>query len=1345
MREGLHLAAGRVGRLAGILVMSLAQGALADLDRKIPIQIDNPSGLDRDWPIVCGVPFPQGMLQDAAGLRLEDAAGQMLPCQFTPTATWLADRSIRWLLLHFNASPAGQYYLTGGQPAGGEPSGITVEKTDGRLIIETGPARFLLLDDDPLIAEMSLKSAPGAPVIRNGGRGAYVVDQHGRQARLGGPLSEMQTSFKAQGPLWTVVRREGWYVAEDGERVARGIVWLHFFGGSPFVKLVHRLVLTEDTNRIWFKDIGLEFPAGFQGRQAVFETASDGGAPPAEAPLQPGDEAWMLQDDYPHFLATNSHFALALRTAGAERELARGAACGDWCGLDGEAAGLRVTLRDFARQFPKEFTVTPDGITVHLWAGRCGRELDFRAATLVREYWGEWCKNAAITPEQLAEIYSDAAASAKTHTLWLLPFAPGTSPAARAAYAAAAARRVLALPDPQWTCRAGVLGAPMLAKDAGRFPREEDYISDFFDRMLYGEVVFPQTGYIAFGRCPNVTGPGWFRCNGLIDYHLRRHVWSLYARSGERKYFEYGERFNRFAGDMVMHHWDTARQAGLSETSQWPEFKAVTRKVKGGFASAVISRDLDLKGRPFDDLPFYWGWSSGKVSGGSGVDMFNHLYHFYFSGDWETLELAEMHAEALKKYDFLQTPAPHRGVVELRYITALYSINWDPVLGEMARSLAHQFIDLDSPCGIYEEMSPSPLYKTGRNLVTLYDYYRLTGDDLARQGMEKIIEYKFRFLQQSPPFEYQSTVGWENVVGYWLTGDDKYLKIAFLSNRMAMRDFQSTLAEDLALPPESRAGKMIRYATHFNYHACLSTPVILKALAETAAPNAAPFPVLRKYHDAPTNAWVVVRKPAGQALRLEGVFQVAQSDELKLIVLGPDLQPARFDMPAIQEGIPDPFAYGLKTFYARIGLPAGLPAGDYRLGVDNPGGPAGYAISHTDAAQVALECPDGFWLGKAGLEAPGAFYFSPADRDTVELFAGSPVKITCGGMPVADLHGKTCGNLTLPACAERSGPWKIEAIQPAFVRLLNVPPIVSYLAPEALFLPEKTMPASAAAEEDSPSEPGAGASPFVRGRFGGGLKLAGRRDFQFPRGAGSLDGGYDYFPGRAGTIEFFFCPDWSALELTAPLDRRYVKPMLEAGDLRLVYMYGQAPYEDYPQNALVFYCGKTVKFEKSPGRYKHFGNQARIYPVRHRWLHLAVEWDVSATAPEFLEHGYRRADYQRGKSSETFWVYVNGRQHQRVQLNQGWPIYLHLGKEFALDYDLTGVAEIITLCGSAGGIMDELRISAGRRYGQDFTAPGAPFTPDQNTKALFHFDGNGQGFDGRSQPLRGEIRPPSKG
>ncbi len=81
----------------------------AGLDRKIAIQIDNPAGLDRDWPVTCGVPFPRGMIASTDGLRVEDARGRAVPCQFEITATWLADQSIRWLLLNFNASPAGEY------------------------------------------------------------------------------------------------------------------------------------------------------------------------------------------------------------------------------------------------------------------------------------------------------------------------------------------------------------------------------------------------------------------------------------------------------------------------------------------------------------------------------------------------------------------------------------------------------------------------------------------------------------------------------------------------------------------------------------------------------------------------------------------------------------------------------------------------------------------------------------------------------------------------------------------------------------------------------------------------------------------------------------------------------------------------------------------------------------------------------------------------------------------------------------------------------------------------------------------------------------------------------------
>ena len=36
-------------------------------------------------------------------------------------------------------------------------------------------------------------------------------------------------------------------------------VWLYFAAGSAYVKLTHSLIFTENTNKVWFKNYGLEF------------------------------------------------------------------------------------------------------------------------------------------------------------------------------------------------------------------------------------------------------------------------------------------------------------------------------------------------------------------------------------------------------------------------------------------------------------------------------------------------------------------------------------------------------------------------------------------------------------------------------------------------------------------------------------------------------------------------------------------------------------------------------------------------------------------------------------------------------------------------------------------------------------------------------------------------------------------------------------------------------------------------------------------------------------------------------------------------------------------------------
>ena len=193
----------------------------------IPLIIDSPSGLAEPWPITCGVPLPEGRFKDTTGLRLVDGDGKTVPCQIDVTATWLSDRSVRWALVSFQGQPDRSYRLQLAESGPAEQArgtSIRITEQAGAWIINTGGAEFRIDENDALVSRVAVD---GHVLLARGGRGAYVIDNRGREARLGGPGSDMTSRFCTQGPRWTVVRREGWYVTDEGERLARDAVDKH--------------------------------------------------------------------------------------------------------------------------------------------------------------------------------------------------------------------------------------------------------------------------------------------------------------------------------------------------------------------------------------------------------------------------------------------------------------------------------------------------------------------------------------------------------------------------------------------------------------------------------------------------------------------------------------------------------------------------------------------------------------------------------------------------------------------------------------------------------------------------------------------------------------------------------------------------------------------------------------------------------------------------------------------------------------------------------------------------------------------------------------------------------------
>lgn len=841
------------------------------------LQIDDVSGLDEPWPLVGGLPFAEGELWDASQIRIVRGDGVEVAAQIDITATW-RDGSIRWALASFTASPQADYRVEYGpdvsRTAPSEPLTVTAHD-DGSLSVATGAAVYRFAADRLLPDSGRMDNTV---FLADAGDGAYLVDNKGRLSRVAGEQAAIETQILKEGPMRTVIRRAGWYVTADGERVARAKAWFYFAAGVPYLRVTHTLVFTEDTNEIWVKDYGLEFRTPGQPRQVMFAHRQAEAAEKLDAltgsaswdaisPEQSqalvrlfsgeverdwthsdiapqGDEVYMLQDRYPHFLERDFWAVIGRGDPGSLSERFKHDnnvwvepwekavdVAGDWGDGHYDDFALAVVVPWMAQQFPKEIAFSPQGARVALWSSRSGRELDFRAETLVREYWQEWATGtwrgeprAPGGPTALASMSSNAQGAARTHDVWLLPRPGAQTDQGLDARKMAVSNPPLLQVDPVRLAATGAIGWPVHPRDVERFPEQEALIDGYWEPLRRAYVQLRHTGFIEWGKNHTLrhAKSQFFRQTRLIDYGLRRHVWALYGRSGQRSYWEYGSRFNRFAGDWELSHWTAGN------------------RIRGMFVDGV------------NTYPFHWGERSSPEHhsghGPTGHTIAHWLLEYYMTGDEYPLDLTRMVGDAyLNAWD----PEEHvytQSLNELQILAWLYSREWNEDFRTLARYRAERKIDLECPLGISDSIRNGPIYKTGRDLQSLYDYYTFTGDVTARQAFLKAVDYKYRFNLIRQPFDGQNYIGFVFSVAYKWTGNPNYLRV---------------------VNAQLEAGKRIaepRSGVTSNQHPTLSIPAALTVMAEVDEPIE-PFPVLSwdgQEHAAP----IVFGKAAGHAVEI---------------------------------------------------------------------------------------------------------------------------------------------------------------------------------------------------------------------------------------------------------------------------------------------------------------------------------------------------------------------------------------------------------------------------------------------------------------------------------------------
>jgi hypothetical protein len=189
----------------------------------------------RGEPVTCGIPWPRGFLKNPKDLCLQDQDGRAVPLQTAILDSW-PDRSVRWLLLDWQAEFSGQaqYTLCWANPSNSIPHspGLQVDQfPSGMLHCKTGTGSFqITVSEQDALWTYQPTDAPSESSIH-----LHMVAEDSK----GIPYTArtQRLTIEDSGPLRQVVLLQGTFRAEKrSEPLAEWFMRLHFFWNQAIVR-----------------------------------------------------------------------------------------------------------------------------------------------------------------------------------------------------------------------------------------------------------------------------------------------------------------------------------------------------------------------------------------------------------------------------------------------------------------------------------------------------------------------------------------------------------------------------------------------------------------------------------------------------------------------------------------------------------------------------------------------------------------------------------------------------------------------------------------------------------------------------------------------------------------------------------------------------------------------------------------------------------------------------------------------------------------------------------------------------------------------------------------------------
>ncbi len=956
--------------------------------------------------------------------------------------------------------------------------------------------------------------------------------------------------------------------------------------------------------------------------------------------------------------------------------------------MSGERFGLLACVRDLSRQRPSALEAAGNSVVAHLFSSDGGGNLDFRLSAL-KSLWGDqtWDRFQANRRHYppLEARPSNGLGFSKTHET-LLYFHPPIVAEKRARLAAALNTPPTALASGKWNCESRALG-DLHPYDTDRFPVVEEKLSAAFDEYLHVvSRLRPHYGYYDFGR--GVPQQISKQREGDEPYW----IYSGYRKNNDNSsyphviapwllYLRSGDRrYYDYAVAMSRHTRDIRFIHHAIDTP------ALTRKKGWGYRGPGAWA--------FDGWACRWTWGHLKFL----------LLDYYTTGDRRSLNVAKMIVDGWCDDGGDAGSGLSSGNVIWRgELACLYRATWDE---RYYRAFKAQEKNMIAE-GVHANRIKWNAYALRESLAVpeVSDEFK----EFAETYADKLFELGLLKPERSMVHDTTKNFPFLNQIGYRLGGNPMYCAFArgWLEERRQLR-MSFTDYDGLA-----RAADLAAYMW----------------LAAQPAGEELAVPQLAVIRD-PARSPVFFQHAGGGKTVFRAMFRNFIPPTFlteKTFAPFAEIRVRRGDVDVTETVLSRKQLAGIDGWIYTIAVAEEMPAGTYAVDVRYTDKLKAYPWHpyidlkwfYQPGYKWVVANPAGSLLNAIYLHPTDVWFRVPAKTDSFTIRTNNKNAV----LKLRSSRGRNIKTET--------AVWRIDAdtedqdvtwhltfhpdIRVPYLQIDGIPPFIA-LSEESLFVPDTQI--------EVPAEASTAPGPDENTGIGENLHLTADRKVTLPTGAITDDKAVrEFFDARQGTVDFSVKLNFDAYS------------SLNCGlPITVGFAAGHQPGKEYGlidftfKNVIGLYDGRDTM--DSAGR---FGpDQYGVGPIAlgdGKWHHVAVQWTWN--------DGYKWTDGSDENTGKVmFRAYLDGRPDLAGYVNwkhKYWPNAVAApppGGEWRLGGDGFDI------------MIDEFRVSDILRYGfhEEFTPPSKPYTMDEHTLALFHFDGDLRGTGRGGKVIDGAWR-----